>query len=647
MHKLRNILLAISSFFLIFSSKVSAVVGTAPNGYNFDNHRQYILANQLREDTNAGLGLTSNITTCNSNNGLVSFDFKADFLDSTKSYIVEIPYSMNVVSNAPITGTPSTFFLRPNTRNPSSPSAFDTQTIGVFNTDAVNSELSNGYYNLYYNLSVYLLVTPNNSGSTSKRLQLGDYTSTVTSNTLFNMVNFSNCSGTPNATATLRQQGFNYIEVDDSQVVSQPLLLMYLIESVKNISQGSAADLTTIEAAVQAISNNSSLITTQLNTIAGNQVTMNDNMVDYIENARDVISSTISTQTSNLNAQSAANASAINQQIANSASSINSQISTTGQAISSGISTTNSNLSGISSQLNTIASNQVTANDNLIDYLDLIIANQQQSSGTIDYQYQQQTAQNTSSINQILTTDDMTTTEQAGLETVYSDLFDNLSFDSVMEMDGYADNPSQQKITDLAKNLYQSAIGIFGVNLDSEALDFNSQTNLLYFIANSYNGPTWAKYFDFFNLSAYRIDGSRVNNSFSVKDTSSLVCKPLFVPLPKFVLNWLDYSSIPRTRPSVSTTNLALYSNVSSYSVAPFGCSYEVEYKCYGFLIPCLYDIFPDFFFNGWGRAWMWVNAMSIILWLVYDLIHFVLDSLSLTIKPANDTVQFLNKGNK
>lgn len=152
-------------------------------------------------------------------------------------------------------------------------------------------------------------------------------------------------------------------------------------------------------------------ISSQLNTIAGNQVTMNDNMVDYIENARDVISSAISSQTSNINAQSVANtnalnqqiansAGAVNQQIANSASSINSQISTTGQAISSGISTTNSNLSGISSQLNTIASNQVTSNDNLLDYLDLIIQNQQSSSGTIDYQYQQQTARNTSAINQ-------------------------------------------------------------------------------------------------------------------------------------------------------------------------------------------------------------------------------------------------------
>lgn len=455
---MKKIVTLILAFFLIFSSKVSAVVGTAPNGYNFDNHRQYILANQLREDTNAGLGLTSNITTCNSNNGLVSFDFKADFLDSTKSYIVEIPYSMNVVSNAPITGTPSTFFLRPNTRNPSSPSAFDTQTIGVFNTDAVNSELSNGYYNLYYNLSVYLLVTPNNSGSTSKRLQLGDYTSTVTSNTLFNMVNFSNCSGTPNATATLRQQGFNYIEVDDSQVVSQPLLLMYLIESVKNISQGSAADLTTIEAAVQSISNNSSLITTQLNTIAGNQVTMNDNMVDYIENARDVISSTISTQTSNLNAQSAANASAINQQIANSASSVNSQISSTGQAISSGISTTNTNLSGISSQLSTIASNQVTSNDNLLDYLDLIIQNQQSSSGTIDYQYQQQTAQNTSAINQTF----------SGFQSDYNDddvdqSVDDLSDFFNTDVDTIQDNGGQSWTGNQTTDNFVNEVGISGI----------------------------------------------------------------------------------------------------------------------------------------------------------------------------------------
>lgn len=401
---MKKLWLNLLAFFLIFSGKINAAVGTAPNGYNFDNHRQYILANQLREDTNSGIGLTSNVTVCNSNNGLVSFDFKADFLDSTKSYIVEIPFSMSVVSNAPITGTPSTFYTRSNTRDPLSPSAFDTQTIGAFNTDAVNSVLSNGYYSLYYNLSVYLLVTPNNSGSTSKRLQLGDYSSTATSNTLFNMVNFSNCSGSPNATATLRQGGFNYIEVDDSQVVSQPLLLMYLIESVKNTSQGSAADLTTIEAALQAISSsisttntNLSGISNQLSTIAGNQVTMNDNMVDYIEDARDTIAGAIANQTTSINTAIGS----VNSQISNSASSINSQISSTGQSISTGIGATNSNLQTIQSQLNTIAGNQTTANDNLIDYLDLIIQNQQSSSGTIDYQYQQQTAQNTGSINTI------------------------------------------------------------------------------------------------------------------------------------------------------------------------------------------------------------------------------------------------------
>lgn len=629
MHKLRRILLAISSFFLIFSSNIFAQTfnynDMIPSGASGQSAYCSTSNSSLTNITSTGCygttvaagqymqaNLSGDYFSLENNNiqagdkiiytAAIALDKnQAEFL----SRIQNPNYTTNYQSWYNETGVPAKFTT--------------TQIASSFNVLSPDSKTS---LLLYY--AIYEVGTCSDQ-----------YCNTSTGTNLY--FGSTNTSGILVSIANSGQGGFTFV------LRSRLVLLLD-----RQVSSSSSTDYTQLL----------NTISSQLNTIAGNQVTMNDNMVDYIENARDVISTAISSQTSNINAQSVANtnalnqqiansAGAVNQQIANSASSINSQISTTGQAISSGISTTNSNLSGISSQLSTIASNQVTTNDNLIDYLDLIIQNQQSSSGTIDYQYQQQTAQNTSSINQILSTDDMTTTEQTELETVYSDLFDNLSFDSVMEMDGYADNPSQQKITDLAKNLYQSAIGIFGVNLNSEALDFNSQTNLLYFIANSYNGPTWAKYFDFFNLSAYRIDGSRVNNSYSVKDTSSLVCKPLFVPLPRFALKWLDYSSIPQTRPSVSTTNLALYSNVSGYSVAPFGCSYDVEYKCYGFLIPCLYDIFPDFFFNGWGRAWMWVNAMSIILWLVYDLIHFVLDSLSLTIKPANDTVQFLNKGNK
>lgn len=630
MHRLRKILLVISSFFLIFSSNIFA--------QNF-NYNDYTYAGVTH------LSSSCSISSSSLTNVTQTLCYNTQISSSNYMYVNLVGESFVLVNDNIQPGDKVLYYVAiaidkqasytlNKIQNPNYPTDYvswynQTGNLAKYSTTQIGSNFTvlgpdaEKSIILYYSLfNIDSCSDQYCNTSSGTHLYLGSYD--TASGYLLSIGN----NGSPGFVFNARSRG-----------------LMLLKQQTNS---GSLIDYTQLL----------NTISSQLNTIAGNQVTMNDNMVDYIENARDVISSAISSQTSNINAQSVANtnvlnqqiansAGAVNQQIANSASSINSQISTTGQAISSGISTTNSNLSGISSQLNTIASNQVTANDNLIDYLDLIIANQQQSSGTIDYQYQQQTAQNTSSINQILSTDDMTTTEQTELETVYSDLFDNLSFDSVMEMDGYMDNPSQQKITDLAKNLYQNAIGIFGVNLNSEALDFNSQTNLLSFIANSYNGPTWAKYFDFFNLSAYRIDGSRVNNSFSVKDTSSLVCKPLFVPLPRFALKWLDYSSIPQTRPSVSTTNLALYSNVSAYSVAPFGCSYDVEYKCYGFLIPCLYDIFPDFFFDGWGRAWMWVNAMSIILWLVYDLIHFVLDSLSLTIKPANDTVQFLNKGNK
>lgn len=651
MHKLRKILLAISSFFLMFSSKVFAIDllnlnSTVQDAFSNDLYAQYF--NDAFYDYNtAGCNNynTSGVLDAMNNTITLPGQKEASGYHSTcKLSINRITYRMpDLCPNVDvgdyvlvnfgmrITGSADTLIYPMPYRGSTGYYGSEASYKSIYRFEPLQVDYSYNSPGSTYGQALYIVANPSQSNGTSCTLGLAAYGQSI-----YDIVNYSD---------SIDQIQFTYFAYPPIAITADQL--DKFISTSGGGGGSSTVDLTTIEQYLSSVLSDTSSIDSKLTVIAGNQVTMNDNMVDYIENTRDVISSAISTQTSSINSQSVANTNAINQQIANSASSINSQISTTGQAISSGISTTNSNLSGISSQLNTIASNQVTANDNLLDYLDLIIANQQQSSGTIDYQYQQQTAQNTSSINQILTTDDMTTTEQAGLETVYSDLFDNLSFDSVMDMDGYADNPSQQKITDLAKNLYQSAIGIFGVNINSEALDFNSQTNLLYFIANSYNGPTWAKYFDFFNLSAYRIDGSRVNNSFSVKDTSSLVCKPLFVPLPKFALKWLNTSSIPYTNPSVSTTNLALYSNVSGYSVAPFGCSYDVEYKCYGFLIPCLYDIFPDFFFNGWGRAWMWVNAMSIILWLVYDLIHFVLDSLSLTIKPANDTVQFLNKGNK